>query len=239
MTGGFICAPLLDLMAQGESLSLLERAVLLYNTACPDTDPAVAWDVPVGDRDRAIWQAWRQDQGAILEAISACPKCGEAVEFALPDDFTPPAAKRTQAMLNVDGRDFTLRFPTSRDLYAAQQGAFKPGDLIVDDDGTPELTEEAIEAALEAGDPGLDMVITHTCPACAAVWGQSFDVIRFVWQDCVQRAEKLLRDIDVIARAYTWSETEILTLSEDRRGRYVAMTRGQFTGSVQGGQGSP
>lgn len=233
MTGGFIGTSLLDLVAQGERLSFLERAVLLYNTARPDTGQAVAWDLPIGDRDRMVWKTWRQDQGAELEAVSACPECAEAIEFTLPDDFAPPAANQAQALLNVDDGEFTLRFPTTRDLYAAQQGSFKLQDLIVDDDGAPEVTAAVIETALEAADPGLDIVITHTCPACTAVWDQSFDVTRYVWQDCVRRAGRLLRDIDTIASAYGWPEAEILALSEERRSVYVNMTRERLASTGQ------
>jgi len=229
---GFLRASLLDLVAQGENLSLLERAVLLYGNAVPDSGPADVWDLPIGDRDRAIWQVWRQDQRAALEALSACPECGEAVEFTLPDDFAPPAALAAKAELTLDGRKLTLRMPTSRDLRAAQQGAFTLRDLVVEGDKAPELSEETIEAALEATDPGLDVVIAHGCPACGVKWKQSFDVIRFVWQDCLLRAERLLRDIDIIARAYAWSEADILALSEARRSRYVSLTREQAARSA-------
>jgi hypothetical protein len=230
---GFHHASLLDLVAQGESKPLLKRAMLLLLAARPGLDPASAWDWTVGDRDRAIWQAWRLHRGGDLEAISSCPNCRELLEFSLPENFAPPPAVSARALLKLDGGQWTLRLPTSRDLLAAQRGEFSLLDLLVEDHMKAEIPQQAIEAALDAADPGLDIVIAHKCPVCDAEARQRFDVIRFVWQDCALRAERLLQDIDFIARVYGWSEEDILKLSDQRRSRYVAMIREQSDSNIQ------
>lgn len=227
---GFHRASLLELVAQGEDHSQLERAVLLLRAVRTELSLDMAWDWPVADRDRAIWDAWHQDHRGELEAVSACPDCGESVEYILPADFAPPPALSDQASIRFEGREYSLRLPTSRDLLAAQRGEL---DLLLGSESMNKFPQQAIEEALEAADPGLDVTFAHTCPSCAAQWKQSFDVSRFVWLDCVQRAEHLLLDIDTIARTYGWSEREILDLSEQRRRRYVLMIREQAAGNIQ------
>jgi hypothetical protein len=221
---GFRRASLLNLVARGEHQSLLEKAVLLLLAARPELDRSSAWDWTLGDRDRTIWAAWRRRHGGgRIDALSHCPRCGASVEFCLPDDFSPPPAVSDKASLTVDGHKWRLRLPTSRDMLAAQRGDFRLTDLLVEGPAPQAVSKPAIEAALEAADPGLDVVIVLGCPTCDARWEQSFDIIRWVWQDCEARAERLLRDIDAIARAYGWSEADILGLAEQRHRRYVAM----------------
>jgi hypothetical protein len=227
---GFHRASLLELVAQGEDQSQLERAVLLLRVARPELNLDTAWDWPVGDRDRAIWETWRQHHRGALEAVSACPDCGDQLEYVLPEDFAPPPAVIDQASIRFEGREYIVRLPTSRDLLAAQRGEL---NLLLGGESMNIIPQHLFEEALEAADPGLDVAFAHTCPSCAAQWKQSFDVSRFVWQDCVQRAERLLLDVDTIARTYGWSEHEILDLSEQRRLRYVAMIREQAAGNIQ------
>jgi uncharacterized C2H2 Zn-finger protein len=221
---GFRRASLLNLVARGENRSLLEKAVLLLLAARPELDRSSAWDWTLGDRDRTIWDAWRHHHGGgRMDALSRCPRCDASVEFCLPDDFSPPPAVSVSASLKVDGQQWRLRLPTSRDMLAAQRGDFRLPDLLVEGPTLETISQPAIEAALEAADPGLDVVIALGCPTCDARWEQSFDVIRWVWQYCEARADRLLQDIDAIARAYGWSEADILALSEQRHRRYVAM----------------
>ncbi len=221
---GFDPTSLLDLVAQGESLTLLERAVFLLSSVHSELSVTSAWDWTVGERDRVIWQAWRQNYNNVIEAVSACPDCGERVEFTLPADFKPPAATSDMAEVDIDGHRCIFRLPTSRDLLSVEANGF---DLLIEGELTEKITQKDIETALEVADPGLDTVISHNCPACATEWLQSFDVVRFIWQDCVQRSEDLLQDINTIASGYGWTEAEILALSAQRRNRYVALIREQ------------
>jgi len=221
---GFYGETLLELIGQGEKLSQLERTLLLLCAARPEVTEDMAWDWSVGDRDRAIWKAWIHDHNEVLEAVSICPECGEIVEFELPLDFALPDAVSDHASLEINGKNIKLRLPTSRDMHNALMGKM---NLRMDGGSMDELLQPATDAALEAADPGLDMLITHDCPACATIWKQSLDVCRYVWQDCEMHAKRLFHDIDIIARVYGWSEQEILTLSEQRRLHYVSMIRDQ------------
>jgi hypothetical protein len=47
-----------------------------------------------------------------------------------------------------------------------------------------------------------------------------------LWQKVQLAAERLLLDIDTLARAYGWTESDVLRLSPVRRAAYVQMTTG-------------
>ena len=45
-----------------------------------------------------------------------------------------------------------------------------------------------------------------------------------LWSELQSRAERLLLDVDALARAYGWTEPEILALSSTRRAAYLQLT---------------
>jgi hypothetical protein len=47
--------------------------------------------------------------------------------------------------------------------------------------------------------------------------------VSFVWAELEAQAHRLLHEIDVLARAYGWSEPEVLALGERRRAAYVSL----------------
>ena len=49
------------------------------------------------------------------------------------------------------------------------------------------------------------------------------DVVAFVWNDVRDGAQRILRDVDLLARTYGWTEPDVLALSDDRRALYVAL----------------
>ena len=79
----------------------------------------------------------------------------------------------------------------------------------------PESRERAAETRLS-----LD------CAACGSSWTEFLDVAAFVWAEFEAAARRLLIDVADLARAFGWSEQEILNLSEIRRGAYLALARG-------------
>ncbi len=59
-------------------------------------------------------------------------------------------------------------------------------------------------------------------PAATAGWS-AFDVGALLWEELVAQARGLLAEVHVLARAYGWSEAEVLELSRSRRAAYLAM----------------
>jgi hypothetical protein len=72
-----------------------------------------------------------------------------------------------------------------------------------------------------------------TCPGCGAPVQACFEVRRFCLQELRQQALWLYDDVDVLARAYHWSEPSILSLTSPRRARYAERARSAGTTGLQ------
>ena len=55
------------------------------------------------------------------------------------------------------------------------------------------------------------------------IWLESLDIGSFVWHELTAWAQRAMDDVHVLARAYGWSESEVLALSAWRRQRYVEL----------------
>jgi hypothetical protein len=82
---------------------------------------------------------------------------------------------------------------------------------------------DAIGQAMLRADPAAEISIALECPDCGERWQMDFEVADFFWQELGAQARQLLREIDVIARAYGWSEREILSLPARRRRTYLEL----------------
>jgi hypothetical protein len=82
---------------------------------------------------------------------------------------------------------------------------------------------EKIEAELEALDPCADIELSLVCENCAQAWTAPFDIAALLWDEVEARARALLATVDILARAYGWSEHHVLALSEQRRAAYLEM----------------
>ena len=91
---------------------------------------------------------------------------------------------------------------------------------------SPTAARAALVEAMPQADPLLELACDLDCPHCGAAVRTTVDVPGFVWAEVEARARVLLAEIDVLARAYGWSEREILDLSPARRARYVDLVTG-------------
>jgi hypothetical protein len=78
---------------------------------------------------------------------------------------------------------------------------------------------------MQEHDPGADVRIGLSCPACQHGWTLGFDIVSFIWGEIEDWAQRLLADVHVLAQAYGWSERDILALSPTRRQLYLEMVR--------------
>ncbi|MFC8681528.1 hypothetical protein ACFT30_08395 [Microbacterium ureisolvens] len=84
---------------------------------------------------------------------------------------------------------------------------------------------EALEAAVARTaadfDPQADIELELTCPACAEEWRTPFDITAFLWRELESWAMRTLWETHLLARAYGWSEADILALGSWRRQHYI------------------
>jgi hypothetical protein len=75
-------------------------------------------------------------------------------------------------------------------------------------------------------DPMARIELQLTCPACEHQWGELFDIASYLWTELKDHAIRLLHDTHTLARAYGWSEAEILSMTSRRRQVYLDLVVG-------------
>jgi hypothetical protein len=220
----------------------VERALTILQHACGgETIDALA-ELTVGERDRRLIEAREQTFGSTLDAYVECGACAERLEFSLTTDSirTAPPTGSSGRLLIADV-ELSLRLPTSHDLRALRScgsvehaherlvelcvvGPVRDGRAIAGD-ALPGNVVAAAAARLSALDPQAEVLIDLSCPACQGQEQILFDIAAFFWSEIAARAKRLLREVHLLARAYCWSEADILGMSPRRRECYLTMVQ--------------
>ena len=224
---GLAADSLLGLWEQGDGLPPLDRALLLAGGLEPDPDRR---DRPLGEVHRRLLDLRRAVLGTDLTATAACPSCEERVEFGLDvDDLQALAAEPVGDLTTPGGRPVTARPPTVADLAAVTAerdpvAALTARCVTVADGGSLAADDlAAVEAALAAADPLAEVLVELACPRCGSAFEADLDVGAFVWAELDVAARRLLAEVDQLARAYGWTEPQVLALSEARRATYLRL----------------
>jgi hypothetical protein len=130
-------------------------------------------------------------------------------------------------MVHIEGQELMLRPVRLSDLLAVETMSDIPQavQLLAEracDGELSGLPVEALEKAMEELDPAADIWLNTQCPECGAEHSLAFDPVYYTAQELRQKAQQILRDVVDIARAFHWSEHEILALPDSRRAYYVA-----------------
>ncbi len=234
---------LLDWWEDAATAGPVRRALDLLALAFPEQDMAALAALPVGRRDGLLMQLREHLFGPRLDLIAACPHCHEQLESRMAlGDMRPPdadaGADQAGAPLDMDGYRIAFRPPSSADLLALPPG------LAIDaardwlcqrcltevraPDGAlaghaalgPALRRELARKMAEA-DPLADLELAFACPACGHGWQAVFDIGNFLWRELQAWALRTLGEVHQLARAYGWSEAQVLALSPARRQRYL------------------
>lgn len=183
--------------------------------------------------------------GRSLRAMVECPECGEPLEFETTTDrlvaSDPPAVERTYE-LRASGAWIRFRLLRLADLVAASRSADPAGAadelmrrVVVEariDEREVDITElpsdasAALERELTRLDPNVELSIDLTCPTCGAEASADFDAGAYLWAELDRWARRTLRTVDALARAYGWTERDVLALSPTRRRLYAEMAIG-------------
>ena len=223
----------LNLWEGGAGLGPLDRGLLALGAALPDTPHDTLADWPLGLRNRSLAELQCAVFGRDLQGWVSCPRCAEKLEFQLDGGALALEKPLHCGPVEVGGHSF--RLPTSRDVAGVAHETDARAAAVrliescrVDPSGPVEWSDADIEEigeCLAAADPLAETRLTLRCAECSHEWEESLDIAGFVWQEVEARANRLLRDIHTLAAAYGWTESEVLRLSEARRGLYLDMVR--------------
>jgi hypothetical protein len=89
----------------------------------------------------------------------------------------------------------------------------------------PEDVAQKVVEQIAAIDPQAETCLDLACPECHERWREVFDIVSFFWTEIDAWARRTLREVNVLARAYSWSERDILALSPMRRQIYLGMAQ--------------
>ncbi|MGE0257395.1 MAG: hypothetical protein AB7H71_05450 [Alphaproteobacteria bacterium] len=230
--------------------ALLAAATLRIGDAAPVTSEMIR-ELGVGDRERLLLALAAATFGPDLDVVGRCqrPDCGELVELpvSIPELARLPEGDtgdgdRELAVQTADGmRRVRFRLPSGGDQEEAARLARidaaaaarrllarcvlsirdeQDNDLAIGD--LPPEIAPAIEEAMSALDPWVEMTCELPCPACGWTVGAVLDAFSLLASGLAV-ADRLYAEIDAVARAYHWSEAEILSLPIARRRRYLAL----------------
>jgi hypothetical protein len=183
----------------------------------------------VARRDAALL-AWRTTLfGTKWLAFAQCPRCEAMLEYELPvgrEAFTAPS---DEIEVESGGRRWLARWPDSQDLAeaAACQDRVAARAMLVSRIVPGEVQASSVTpilAALGTAHKACWSMTLHCC-ACPHSWDVVFDPGEFLWREVRAAARRILREVDVVARAYHWSEGDILAMSETRRRAYLEMAQ--------------
>jgi hypothetical protein len=232
----------------GELLGLWESAGSTARAERADALLAAQGEVPpasLGRRNAALVALRARLFGNTQPLRSTCPGCGATAEFAVDcaalSEAMVPASDAAQVQrLAIDGHVIEFRVPVITDLRQASRGSDTESfvDALLQrcisrcqrDGGTPcapQALPPSVAAALsrrmEELEPGASVSFDLTCPECGAHWTATMDVGEVLWTELRARAERLLLEVDALARAYGWSEPQVLALSAARRAAYLQL----------------
>jgi hypothetical protein len=234
-----VSAGVLLLWERGSALAPPQRALVLatdgpaaLGVPAPN---APAADEPLGRHHARLLRLRAAAFGPRLEATAPCPACGSTVEFELDATvLTDLATPDDPGPLDVDGHRVRWRSPSATDLAGLPPddaevellrrcvlSASGPDGTPLDAAALPSRVRAALAAAMEAADPLAEVLVDAQCPECGCGFRCDVDVPEFVWTEIEARAKQVLLDVDVLARAYGWTEPDVLALGDARRAAYL------------------
>ncbi len=230
-------------------LALWERAiglppkrrddVLLQALTADEQSPPTA----LATRNRGLLELHAALFGPRLALHSRCPACAHEIEFECDVSMlTAAAAAPSPAAtyrLRHERHALCFRLPDAENLDEAARAADEDGFverllehcvLSCEKDGAhvppgalPSNVRSALSERMESLDPGASLGFDLHCPDCGRGWHAPFDVGAVLWQRLQAAAERLLLEVDRLARRYGWSEAEVLALSPMRRAAYLQL----------------
>jgi hypothetical protein len=240
-----------NLTLPAERITILLVAATRAIGEIKPVSPDIIQCLTIGDRERLVLALHAATFGPQIEVVARCTdsSCGELFELPLKLDEmlrtpeqTPARAEHTLMVPTEEG-SFHVRFrlPNGADQEIVSRIAMtdvsSAADLllvrcitsVIDEtgrsmppEGMPDILRDHLEDAIRTLDRGSDASATVTCPACGHYVPVFLDAFALLTTELARSASVFL-EVDRLARAYHWSEADILALPVTRRRRYLAL----------------
>jgi len=242
MTRSFAEA-LLSAWEQGQAEpSSIGRSLALLGATVSDPAQVSLADLSIGQRDALLLQLHEDVFGDSFGALALCEGCQQRVEFSFRVSELPcsrPVQCSDKLHASWNRYEVEFRMPTSRDLLMVSElmdiaeqraqllerivlSAEQGGDAIAAE-ALPDEVVSAMEERMQSADARAEVNLRLRCESCGHEWGALFDAGAFLWKKVDAWALRLLQEVHVLARAYGWSERDIIGMTAWRRHAYLEM----------------
>lgn len=233
-------AALLDVWEQGQGQIPARRALVLLSAADDEMSPETLAGLAIGKRDLRLLLLREWMFGPRLTGLADCARCNKPLEWSadIADLRLPDEPEQAEDLFIESNRTrIHFRLPDNGDL-AAIAGCSEPseartrllqrcltaiesGDDAVNSGELPADIEELIVNRMADADPQGNLELDLTCAECGHRWQALFDIESFLWSEINVWARRTLKEVHTLARAYGWSERDILNLTRWRRQVYL------------------
>ena len=233
-------------------------ASLLYGPEGNAITLAQARELSMGDRELLLLLLRRRMFGSVMQSVLNCPSCNERLDLDLKvDDLIVESSIAHQVLyeeeIEVEGARFQVTFhlPTGGDvekvLRSADAGLWGAAKALarecvhsvagIGDSGSPhEMTQKdwpdalfrEVSARIEQLDPQAEIELQSKCPACGYEFRQSVDPGGYLVHELAARQLAKYQEVHQLARAYHWSEAEILGMGSRKRQIYLDLLAADY-----------
>lgn len=234
----------LNVWESGHIQTLVQKTLHLLSVACPELDFDALASLSIGERDARLLLLREWMFGSRLKNMANCPKCTGRIEweYDIADiRLQPIQHDESTKEFSLEQDEFSIRFrlPNSLDILSViAEGTERadPAKLLAHcivqiqsngkdckADDLPEKVINTLIQRIEKEDPQADIRMILNCPYCSHQWEVHFDIMSYFWAEIDRWAQRLLQEVHILARAYGWSEQDILNMSPLRRQIYLGM----------------
>ncbi|MBN8992444.1 MAG: hypothetical protein J0H42_29755 [Rhizobiales bacterium] len=240
------------MMKQGQLLDVWERTlriapsvrpIALLSLAFPETDADKLAKLSLGTRDAHLLRLRQTLFGDSITCLTGCPACSGELEFAVSvDDLLQQASEMVAGDHHIADSGYRVQFrtPDSTDLFVLSRFETNPNEYqeqivsrcIIDIQGPNESVEtkdlpkyllDQLTEEMQRRDPLAMIWLDLGCPQCGHAWQSLFDIAEIIWIELDRWAQMLLHEVHLFARAYGWTERDVLQVSPARRAYYLGM----------------
>lgn len=232
---------MVELWEKGRTRADHERAIDILSIARPELSHEALTIMPLGARNRALFELRKRAVANTLRAFVQCPKCSEPLEFEQSIDEllvgAEPEAECKQHQLKESGYTVQFRLPNSADQAAAAELFFEEevAEHLLDATilgvehqgerlpaaGLPENLRAQIRSEQTRLDPLANPTVFLGCAQCKHTWQAPIDIAAYFWVEIERQARTVIDDVVMLARGYGWREEDILKMGESRRELYL------------------
>ena len=213
--------------------------------------PELSWDqlteLSIGQRDGLLFKVREQMFGPLLTGLSGCLGCQEQLEFVIDTttlDYNHSEKNLEQSRsVTINVFELIFRLPNSRDLAAIVKSKHlkearnllvkrcvleaRQNEIEILAEALPDEVIISLGEKLVECDPLSEVQLNLNCPMCGNCWQVIFDISSYLWTEISVQAKRLFQEVHILARAYGWSEADILSMSTTRRQFYLEMVNSE------------